>query len=199
MMIVSLALIEIWEEAFNNADYLHQRYQSEGRPREIAIKAPTPGIRMHPTAIPSLIRHPNHTDKDCAKMIYSQTPNKFRVEAVKHYKGCDTLPGHEEPHKLRRSMKKSAKLPSTVISAISKVHLYQPPHGHLLFRSNSQSPPTAIWRKPDINDKEQQTMEPVEMDFSTAQIPEIDFSEYKTKKRVEMDFSMTTQEPVERV
>ena len=42
-------------------------------------------------------------------------------------------------------------------------------------------------------------MEPVEMDFSTAQIPEIDFSEFKIKKRVEMDFSMTTQEPVERV
>jgi hypothetical protein len=61
-----------------------------------------------------------------------------------------------------------------------------------------------------MNDKEQQTMEPGEMDFSvttqiremdfsTAQIPEMDFSEYKTKKRVEMDFSMTTQEPVERV
>ena len=88
-----------------------KKYHSEGRPREIAIKAPTPGTRMHPTAIPSLIRHPNHTDKDCAKMIYSQTPNKFRVEAVKHYKGCDRLPGHEEPHKLRGSMKKSAKLP----------------------------------------------------------------------------------------
>jgi hypothetical protein len=28
------------------------------------------------------------------------------------------------------------------------------------------SPPTAIWRKPDINDKEQQIMEPEEMDFS---------------------------------
>jgi hypothetical protein len=43
MMIDSPAPIEIWEEAFNNADYLHQSYQSEGRPREIAIKAPTPG------------------------------------------------------------------------------------------------------------------------------------------------------------
>ena len=28
------------------------------------------------------------------------------------------------------------------------------------------SPPTAIWRNADINDKEQQTMEPVKMDFS---------------------------------
>jgi len=187
-----------------------KKYHSEGLPRGIAIKAPMPGTRMHPTAIPSLIRHPNHTDKDCVKMIYSQKPNKFRVEAVKHYKGCDRLSGHEEPHKLRGCMKKSAKPPSTVISAISKVHLYQPPHRHLLFRSNSQSPPTAIWRKPDINDKEQQTVEPGEMDFSmtaqiremdfsTAQIPEMDFSEYKTKKRVEMGFSMTTQEPVERV
>jgi hypothetical protein len=63
MMIVSLALIEIWEEAFNNADYLHQRYQSEGRPREIAIKAPTPGIRMHPTA---------HTITDSPPESYGQ-------------------------------------------------------------------------------------------------------------------------------
>jgi hypothetical protein len=82
-------------------------------------------------------------------------------------------------------------------------------------------PPTAIQTKPVINDKNQQTMEPVEMDFSmtaqiremdfsTSQIPqmdiseyrtmkqmEMDFSEYNTKKRVEMDFTMTTQEPVE--
>ena len=81
-----------------------------------------------------------------------------------------------------------------------------------------------IQTKPVINDKNQQTREWVEIDFSvtaqipemdfaeyktkkrvemdfsiTAQIPEMDFSEYKTKKRVEMDFSMTTQEPVERV
>jgi hypothetical protein len=47
-----------------------------------------------------------------------------------------------------------------------KFHIYQPLQQHLLFRSYSQSPPTAIWRKPDINDKEQQTMEPIEMDFS---------------------------------
>jgi hypothetical protein len=56
-----------------------------------------------------------------------------------------------------------------------------------------------IWRKPDINDKEQQTMEPGAMDFSTAKILEMDFSEYKRMKRVEIGFSMTTQEPVERV
>jgi hypothetical protein len=56
-----------------------------------------------------------------------------------------------------------------------------------------------IWRKPDINDKEQQTMEPGAMDFSTAKIPEMDISEYKTMKLVEIGFSMTTQEPVERV
>jgi uncharacterized protein involved in tolerance to divalent cations len=43
---------------------------------------------MHPTAIPSLIHHANDTDKDCAKMIYSQTPNEFGEEAVKHYKEC---------------------------------------------------------------------------------------------------------------
>jgi len=62
------------------------------------------------------------------------------------------------------------------------------------------SPPTAIQTKPVINDKNQQTREWVEMDFSiTAQISEMDFSEHKTKKWVEMDFSMTTQEPVERV
>jgi hypothetical protein len=72
-------------------------------------------------------------------------------------------------------------------------------------------PPTAIQTKPVINDKDQQTRQWVEMDFSitaqisemdfsiTAQILEMDFSVYKTKKRVEMDFSMTTQEPVERV
>jgi hypothetical protein len=56
-----------------------------------------------------------------------------------------------------------------------------------------------IWRKPDINDKEQQTMETGAMDFSTAKIPEMDFSEYKTMKLVEIGFSMTMQEPVERV
>jgi len=62
------------------------------------------------------------------------------------------------------------------------------------------SPPTAIWRKPDINDKKQQTMEPVEMDLSiTAQIPQMDITEYKIKKREQMDFSMTRQEPVEQV
>jgi hypothetical protein len=61
-------------------------------------------------------------------------------------------------------------------------------------------PPTAIQTKSVINDKDQQTREWVEMDFSiTAQIPEMDFSEYKTNKQEEMDFSMTTQEPVERV
>jgi hypothetical protein len=90
MMIISPAPIEIWEEAFNNADYLHQRYQSEGRPREILIKAPTPGTHMHPTAIPSLIHHANDTDTDCVTMIYSQTPNEFGEEAVKHYKECDS-------------------------------------------------------------------------------------------------------------
>jgi len=83
------------------------------------------------------------------------------------------------------------------------------------------SPPTAGLRKQDIFVKEQQTMEPVEMDFSmtaqiremdfsmTAQIREMDFStahiaemhcsEYTTKKQVEMDFSVTSQEPVEQV
>ena len=151
---------------------------------------------------PHLSRHPKRIHKKERFLL------EERWERVR---GCDMLPGREEPHKLRGSMKKCAKPPSTVISAISKVHLYQPPHRRLLFCPNSQSPPTAIWRKPDINDKEQQTMEPVEMDFSmtaqiremdcsiSAQITEINFSEYMTKKRVEMDYSMATQEPVERV
>jgi hypothetical protein len=90
MMIDSQTPIEIWEEAFNNSDYLHQRYQSERGPREIAIKAPTPGTHMHPTAIPSLIHHANDTDKDCAKMAYLQTPNEFGEEAVRHYKEFDS-------------------------------------------------------------------------------------------------------------
>jgi hypothetical protein len=100
MMIDSPAPIEIWEEAFNNADYLHQRYQSEGGPREIAIKALMPGTDRHPTAIQTLIHHANDTDKDCAMMIYSETPNEFGEEAktpnkfgddaVKHYKECDS-------------------------------------------------------------------------------------------------------------
>jgi hypothetical protein len=51
LMIDSTALIEIWEEAFKNADYLHQRYPSEGRPREIAINALMPSTRIHPMAI----------------------------------------------------------------------------------------------------------------------------------------------------
>ena len=68
------------------------------------------------------------------------THEKERWERVR---GCDRLPSHEEPHKLRGSMKKCAKPPSTVTSAISKVHLYQPPHRRWLFRSNSQSPPSA--------------------------------------------------------
>jgi len=95
-----------------------------------------------------------------AKIIYSQTPNEFGEEAVKHYIECDS---------------------------------YQASPDFCL-------PPTAIQTKPVINDKDQQTRQWVEMDFSiTALIPEMDFSEYKTKKRVEMDFSMTTQEPVEQV
>jgi hypothetical protein len=48
-----------------------KKYQFEDRRREIAIKAPTPGTHMPPTAIPSLIHHANDTDKDCAKMAYS--------------------------------------------------------------------------------------------------------------------------------
>jgi hypothetical protein len=98
-----------------------KQYHSEARPREITVKALTLGAHMHPTAIPSLIHHPNPMDTNSAKMIYSQTPNEFRVEAVKHYKGCDRLPGHEEPHKLRGSMNKCAKPPSTDISATAKV------------------------------------------------------------------------------
>jgi hypothetical protein len=38
IMIHSQTPIEMWEEAFNNTDYLHQRYPSESWPREIAIK-----------------------------------------------------------------------------------------------------------------------------------------------------------------
>jgi len=47
-----------------------------------------------------MIHHANDTEKDCARMIYSQTPNefgedaqipnKFGEEAVKHYKECDS-------------------------------------------------------------------------------------------------------------
>jgi hypothetical protein len=67
-----------------------KKCQSEGRPREIAIKAPMPGIHMHPTAIPSLIHHTNNMHKDCAMMMYSQAPNEFGEKAVKHYKECDS-------------------------------------------------------------------------------------------------------------
>jgi hypothetical protein len=38
MMIYLQTPIGMWEESFNNTDYLHQRYPSEGWPREIAIK-----------------------------------------------------------------------------------------------------------------------------------------------------------------
>jgi len=170
MMIDSPAPIEIWEEPFNNADYLHQRYQSEGRPREIVIKAPTPGIHMHPTAIPSLIHHPNDTDKDCAIMIYSQTPTEIWENA---FNNADYLhqryPSEGRPREI----------------AIKRRPLH-----HLQRFRQSQLSTIRINRQ----------KKRVEMDFSvTAHIPEMDFAEYNTKKRVEMDFSMTTQEPVERV
>ena len=64
MVIDSPAPIEICEEAFNNADYLHQWDQSEGRPRDIAIMARKPGTHMDSMAIPSLIHHANDMDKD---------------------------------------------------------------------------------------------------------------------------------------
>jgi hypothetical protein len=76
------------------------KYQNEARPREITINVPTPGTHMHPMAIPSLIHHANDMDKDCATMIYSQTPNEFGEDiqipnmlgeaAVKHFKECDS-------------------------------------------------------------------------------------------------------------
>jgi hypothetical protein len=58
-----------------------KKYQSEGRPREITIKAPTPGTLMHPTAIRLLIHHANDMDKYCAIMVYSQTPIEIWEEA----------------------------------------------------------------------------------------------------------------------
>jgi len=45
-------------------------------------------------------------------------------ERWERVRGCDRLRSCEEPHKLRGSMIMCAKPPSTVISAISKIHLY---------------------------------------------------------------------------
>jgi hypothetical protein len=72
--------------------------------------------------------------------------------------------------------------------------------GHNGYQALLSSSPTAIRTKSVIDDKQQETRERVEMDFSiTALLIEMNFSEYNIMKWVEMDFSMTTQEPVELV
>jgi len=72
--------------------------------------------------------------------------------------------------------------------------------GHNRYKALLSSSPTAIRIKSVIDDKQQETRERVEMDFSiTALLIEMNFSKYNIMKWVEMDFSMTMQEPVELV
>ena len=80
-------------------------WERHGKPTELEGREPSINTPPH------LSRHPKRIHKK----------ERFCVkEHWERVRGCDRFPGREEPHKLRGSMKKCAKPPSTVISAISK-------------------------------------------------------------------------------
>jgi len=117
------------------------------------------------------------TELDCREPIINTPPHLYwhpkgihekeqfwLEEHRKRVRRYDTLPGHGEPHKLRGSMKKCAKPPSTVISALSKstyinhrtgvycfaqtheVHLRQPLLPEVSYNLRNQADGTNAWR-----------------------------------------------------